>query len=148
MTEDTLLATIELRDVLKSIEMILKNYNGIKGNEKYVSYCLKKAEEIKPFDEKIRELFDSVFHENKSKRRGINVAELNNIITKCYKLLDDIDTASDMFKPVWCTFSFAVANLSKLRWLYVYLKDDKEKNSSITVGDNLYRIEERVGLYL
>ena len=54
-----------------------------------------------------------IFAVDLSQRKGINIAVLIRVIEKVFKLLDDIDTASDIFKPKWCKITQVVEKLQR-----------------------------------
>jgi hypothetical protein len=133
----------DLRGVLKTIENLLIDYPGVKGNENYVKYCLKKASAVNVLDEKLNELLESTYATDTSKRKGINVAILIKIIEAYFIALDDIDTAGDMFKPKYCKITSAVENLHRLRWLYCGISDETN-NETMMVNGDCYKKENRV----
>lgn len=137
----------ELRGTLQAIEDLLAGYAGIEGNENYVKYCRNKANEAHEVDATLKQLYDDTYNVDMGERKAINVAPLVKIIEKQFKLLDDIDTAGDMFKPKWCKFTSAVEQMHRLRWLVCYVeKDNKDENGVMTVNGNCYTKEERTAL--
>ncbi|HRG36922.1 MAG TPA: hypothetical protein PK289_00160 [Bacteroidia bacterium] len=137
----------ELRGTLQAIEDLLSGYAGIDGNENYVKYCRNKANQAHEDDDTLKQLYDDTYNVDMDKRKGINVAPLVKIIEKEFKLLDDIDTAGDMFKPKWCKFTKAVEQMHRLRWLVAYVEqDNKDENGVMTVNGNCYTKEERTAL--
>jgi len=137
----------ELRGTLQTIEDLLSNYTGIEGNENYVKYCRNKASDAHEDDAILNQLYDDTYNVDMEKRKGINIAPLIKIIEKQFKLLDDIDTAGDMFKPKWCKITKAVEQMHRLRWLVCYVEqDNKDENGVMILNGNCYIKEERVGL--
>ena len=143
-----LLATArELRGTLKTIEDLLDGYDGIEGNENYVKYCLNKAKQANKDDDTLKQLYDDTYNVDMAKRKAINVAPLYKIVEKHFKLLDDIDTAGDMFKPKWCKITSAVEQMHRLRWLVCFVEgDNKDENGLMNVNGNWFRKEERTVL--
>ena len=138
MEHDThkLLSTAkDLREPLKVIENLLEDYDGIEGNEFYVKYCLKKARQANVFDGKLKEYYNDMYNTDTMKRKEIDADTLYGILGRLFKLLDDIDTAGDMFKPKWCKYTKAVEALHKLRWLYCYIERyNGNENGLMTVN--------------
>lgn len=143
-----LLATArELRGILKTIEDLLDGYDGIEGNENYVKYCRNKAKQANEDDTTLKQLYDDTYNVDMAKRKAINVAPLYKIVEKQFKLLDDIDTAGDMFKPKWCKFTKALEQMHRLRWLVCFVEgDNKDENGLMNVNGNCFRKEERTVL--
>jgi len=140
-----LLATAkELRGTLKTIDNLLDGYDGIEGNENYVKYCRNKAQEGNEDDDILKQLYDATYNLDMNKRTGINIATLLHIVEKHFKLLDDIDTASDMFKPKWCRITSAVNQLQQLRWLVATFEGyNKDEEGIIIVNGNCFKREHR-----
>ncbi len=138
----------KLRDVLSSIEDILEGYDGIKGNTNYVKYCYKKAQEVHEIDDDLTKMLQDTYAVDLSQRKGINIAVLIRIIEKMFKLLDDIDTASDMFKPKWCKITQVVEKLQRLRWIYCAVENERNDNGEMTVNGECFRKEHRIILTL
>lgn len=144
---ELLSTAIELRGALQTIEDLLSDYTGIEGNENYVKYCRNKASDAHEDDVILNQLYDDTYNVDMEKRKGINIAPLIKIIEKQFKLLDDIDTAGDMFKPKWCKITSAVEQIHRLRWLLCYVdQDNEDENEVMTLNGNCYIKEKRVGL--
>ncbi len=133
----------KLRDVLLSIEGILEGYEGIEDNKSYVEYCFNKAKEVHIFDTVLIRMI-----EDTAEGRGVNVATLIHTVEGMFKLLDDIDTASDAFKPKWCKVTSVVDELQRLRWLYCTTYDTADESIEVTINGDLFRKESRVLLYV
>lgn len=139
----------ELMGVLGAIEGILENYEGIEGNKNYVKYCRNKSKESRNDEESLNQMLEDTYNSDMSKRKGINIATLIHIIERQFTLLDDIDTAGDMFKPKWCNITKVVEQLHRLRWVYCTLNLPCANSSdSISVNGEPYKIEHRVILNL
>ena len=137
----------ELRGTLQAIEDLLSGYAGIEGNENYVKYCRNKANEAHKDDADLKQLYDDTYNVDMTKRKAINVAPLYKIVERQFKLLDDIDTAGDMFKPKWCKFTKSVEQMHRLRWLVAYVEgDNKNDEGLIEVNGNCFKKEERTVL--
>ena len=54
-------------------------------------------------------------------------------------LLDDIDTASDMFKPKWCKYTQPVNQLQQLRWLYCTSETEKDKSGNMVINGECFK---------
>ncbi len=121
---ELLSAAMKLAETLKTIENLLEGYKGIEGNENYVKYCLNKAKQANDYN--VKQIYNDTYAYDISKRREASGEYLYEIIRGCFKLLDDIDTAGDMFKPKWCKFTSAVEELHRLRWLYCTTKEDDD----------------------
>ncbi len=134
----------KLRDVLCSIEDILEGYEGIEGNKNYVEYCYNKAKEAHAVDDDLVKMIEDTYAIDTTQRRGINIATLVRIIDKMFRLLDDIDTASDMFKPKWCKISKVVIELQKLRWLYCTVNTVRNKNGDMIINGEGFTKEKRI----
>ena len=136
--------THKLLDILKNLRGILTSIEKITNNDldnNYMRYCHKQATTIKDDDEVVNNLFDSVYNIDVTKRKGVNLSTINNLIIKYFGLLDDIDTAGDMFKPKQ-TFEFTLINqLHSLRWLYCVLE---HQEGLITLNGEPYVKEFRV----
>ena len=113
----------DLRGVLKTIENLLNNYNGIDGNRNYVRYCMNKSMMANDDDATLKMFYHHTYNMDMSKRKDIDLLVLSQITQKHFKLLGDIDTASDIFKPKWCTLTSAVNELHRLRWLHGNVND-------------------------
>ncbi len=146
--EQMLYSAKKMREILASIEGILDGYEGIEGNKSYVSYCLKKAKLANEDDSKLKQLYDDTFNADMSLRKGINIATLLHIIENYFKLLDDIDTASDMFKPTWCKITSVVSKLDSLRWLYCTVDSDRNEEGNMIINGDCFKREERIILSL
>lgn len=142
-----LYAVKKLRDVLLSIENILEGYEGIEGNKNYVKYCYNKAKEAHTIDDDLEKLIEDTYAVDMTQRKGINIAILIYIIEKMFKLLDDIDTASDIFKPKWCKITKVVGKLDQLRWIYCTIENEKNEGDMIINGE-CFKKEERINLSL
>jgi hypothetical protein len=140
--EQMLYSAKKMREILSSIEGILDGYEGIDGNKSYVSYCFKKAKLANEDDLVLGQLYDDTFNADISKRKGINIATLSRIIENYFKLLDDIDTASDIFKPTWCKITSVVSELHALRWLYCTVEDDEI--SGVVINGECFKKEDRI----
>ena len=138
----------QLRDVLSSIEDILEGYEGIDGNKNYVKYCYNKAKEAHTIDDELVKMIEDTYSVDVTQRRGINIHTLITIIEKQFKLLDDIDTASDMFKPKWCKITSVVSHLQQLRWIYCAIKTEKDENGNMIVNGECFKKEDRILLQL
>lgn len=138
----------KLRDVLSSIEDILEGYEGIEGNKNYVKYCLNKAKEAHKIDDDLVKMIEDTYAVDLTKRRGINIAVLIRVIETLFKLLDDIDTASDMFKPTWCKITSVVSHLQQLRWIYCSVESEKNDNGDMIINGECFKKEDRIVLSL
>ena len=134
----------KLRDLLDSIENILEGYEGIDGNKNYVKYCYKKASEAHGFDDELNKMIEDTYAVDLSQRKGINIANLFGIIKKEFMLLDDIDTASDMFKPKWCKYTQPVSQLQQLRWLYCTPETKKDESGNMVINGECFKKEDRI----
>lgn len=133
----------KLRDVLSSIEDILEGYEGVEGNKNYVKYCYNKAKEAHTIDDDLVKMIEDTYAVNLSQRKGINIATLVKIIETQFKLLDDIDTASDMFKPTWCKITSVVSHLQQLRWIYCTVESERGENGNMVVNGECFKKEDR-----
>jgi hypothetical protein len=138
----------KLRDVLSSIEDILEGYDGIDGNKNYVKYCLKKAKEAHKIDDDLVKMIEDTYAVDLTQRRGINIAVLIRIIETLFKLLDDIDTASDMFKPTWCKITSVISHLQQLRWIYCTVESERNENGDMVINGECFKKEDRIILSL
>ena len=138
----------KLRDLLDSIENILEGYDGIEGNKSYVKYCYKKAAEVHNIDDELNEMIERTYAVDLSQRKGINIARLISIIKTQFMLLDDIDTASDMFKPTWCKITSVVSHLQQLRWIYCSVESEKNDNGDMIINGECFKKEDRIILSL
>ncbi len=138
----------KLRDVLSSIEDILEGYEGIEGNKNYVKYCLNKAKEAHKIDDDLVKMIEDTYAVDLTQRRGINIAVLIRVIETLFKLLDDIDTASDMFKPTWCKITSVVSHLQQLRWIYCSVESEKNDNGDMIINGECFKKEDRIVLSL
>ena len=138
----------KLRDVLSSIEDILEGYDGIDGNKNYVKYCLNKAKEAHKIDDDLVKMIEDTYTVDLTQRRGINIAVLIRVIETLFKLLDDIDTASDMFKPTWCKVTSVVSHLQKLRWIYCAVESERNDNLDMIINGECFKKEDRIVLSL
>ena len=134
----------KLRDVLSSIEDILDGYDGIEGNKNYVKYCYNKAKEAHSVDDELVKMIEDTYHVDMAQRKGINIHALINIIEKQFKLLDDIDTASDMFKPKWCKITSVVSHLQQLRWIYCTVETERDENGDMIINGECFKKEDRI----
>jgi hypothetical protein len=134
----------KLRDVLSTIEDLLEGYEGIEGNKNYIKYCYNKAKEAHTVDDDLVKMIEDTYAVDISQRKGINIASLVHILKKQFKLLDDIDTASDMFKPTWCKISKAVSHLQQLRWIYCTVEDIRDDEGTMLVNGECFKKEDRV----
>lgn len=132
----------KLREVLLTIEGLLINYDGIEGNKNYVKYCLEKSIRVHLDDDFLDKILDDTFYADANKSHEINVSILLHIIEKQFKLLDDIDSASDIFKPTWCHITRAVDILQKTRWMYCTI----DVGNMIELNGEKYLKENRVVL--
>lgn len=146
--EQMLHSANKMRDVLSSIEDILEGYEGIDGNKNYVKYCLNKAKEAHKIDDDLVKMIEDTYHVDMTQRKGINIATLVNTIKFMFKLLDDIDTASDIFKPKWCKFTNVVSNLQQLRWIYCTVESERNENGNMIVNGESFKKEDRIILSL
>ncbi len=140
----------EMRKTLKVIEDLLDGYSGIKdnkNNKNYVKYCLEKAKQANEEDVTLKQMYDDTYNVDMAKRKEINTESLYKITEKYFKLLDDIDTAGDMFKPKWCKITSAVEQMHRLRWLVAYVEgDNKNKEGVMGVNGNCFKKDERTAL--
>jgi len=83
-----------------------------------------------------------------SQRKGINIATLSHTIEYMFKLLDDIDTASDIFKPKWCKFTKVISHLDQLRWVYCTIESERNENGDMIVNGECFKKEDRIVLSL
>lgn len=138
----------KLRDVLSSIEDILEGYDGIEGNKNYVKYCLNKAKEAHKIDDDLVKMIEDTYAVDLTQRRGINIAVLIRVIETLFKLLDDIDTASDMFKPTWCKITSVVSHLQQLRRIYCTVESERNENGDMIINGECFKKEDRIILSL
>jgi len=138
----------KMRDVLSSIEDLLEGYDGIEGNSNYVKYCYKKAQEAHEIDDDLNKMLEDTYAVDLSQRKGINIAVLIRVIEKMFKLLDDIDTASDMFKPKWCKITQVVEKLQRLRWIYCTVESERNDNGEMVINGECFKKEDRIILAL
>ena len=138
----------KLRDVLSSIEDILEGYEGIEGNKNYVKYCLNKAKEAHKIDDDLVKMIEDTYAVDLTQRRGINIAVLIRVIETLFKLLDDIDTASDMFKPKWCKITSVVSHLQQLRWIYCTVETERNENGDMIINGETFKKEDRILLQI
>jgi len=141
---EMLYAANKLRDVLSCIEDLLEGYEGIEGNKNYVKYCFRKAKEAHTIDDDLVKMIEDTYAIDTTQRRGINIAILNRIIEKMFRLLDDIDTASDMFKPKRCKVTKAVSELQGLRWRYCTVDTVKNENGDMVINGEGFTKENRI----
>lgn len=139
-------AAFELRGVLSTIENLLKDYN-VDGNGNYCSYCLSRAEKAKEDYQVLDGMYEDTYRVPFEKRKEIDVVALQNILVKYYRLLDDIDTASDIFKPKWCKITSAVAELQNLRFLYCSVAGRNTDESGL-MATNGSCVEEKVTIVI
>ncbi len=107
-----------LREVIRSIRSLLDEYEGIEGNKGYVSYCLNKTKRATINDLLLKQFLEDAYAVPITDRKPVDLFSLANMIIRQWTILDDIDTASDIFKPIWCNITTAVNLLQKHRWLY------------------------------
>ena len=138
----------KLRDILSSIEDILEGYDGIEGNKNYVKYCYNKAKEAHTIDDELVKMIEDTYHVDLTQRKGINIYTLITVIEKLFKLLDDIDTASDMFKPKWCKITKVVSHLDQLRWIYCTVESERNENGDMVINGECFKKEDRITLSL
>lgn len=143
-----LYSAYKLRDVLLSIEDILEGYGGIEGNKNYVKYCLNKAKEAHKIDDDLVKMTEDTYAVDLTQRRGINIAVLIRVIETLFKLLDGIDTASDMFKPTWCKITSVVSHLQQLRWIYCTVESERNENGDMIINGECFKKEDRIVLSL
>ena len=134
----------KLRDVLSSIEDILEGYEGIEGNKNYVKYCLNKAKEAHKIDDDLVKMIEDTYAVDLTQRRGINIAVLIQVIETLFKLLDDIDTASDMFKPTWCKITSVISHLQQLRWVYCTVESERNEKGNMVINGECFKKEDRI----
>ena len=137
-----------MRDGLSSIEDILEGYEGIEGNKNYVKYCLNKAKEAHKIDDDLVKMIEDTYAVDLTQRRGINIAVLIRVIETLFKLLDDIDTASDIFKPTWCKITSVVSHLQQLRWIYCVVESERNDNGDMIINGECFKKEDRIVLSL
>lgn len=138
----------QLRDVLSSIEDILEEYEGVEGNKNYVKYCYNKAKEAHSVDDELVKMIEDTYHVDITQRKGINIHTLITIIEKQFKLLDDIDTASDMFKPKWCKITNVVSHLQRLRWIYCTVETERDESGNMVINGECLKKEDRILLQI
>lgn len=138
----------KLRDVLSSIEDIFEGYEGIEGNKNYVRYCYNKAKEAHTIDDELVKMIEDTYNSDMSQRKGINIAVLIRILEFMFKLLDDIDTASDMFKPKWCKITSVVSHLQQLRWIYCTVETERNENGDMIINGETFKKEDRILLQI
>jgi len=138
----------KLRDVLSSIEDILEGYEGIEGNKNYVKYCYNKAKQAHDIDDDLVKMIEDTYAVDITKRKGINIATLLYTIKYMFKLLDDIDTASDMFKPKWCKITSVISHLQQLRWIYCTVETVRNENGNMIVNGENFKKDDRIILSL
>ena len=143
-----LYAAGKLRDILSSIEGILEGYEGVEGNKNYVKYCYNKAKEAHTVDDGLVKMIEDTYAVDTTQRRGVNMTTLIHTIQKMFKLLDDIDTASDVFKPKWCKITKVVSHLDQLRWVYCTVENIRNENGEMIINGESFKKEERVILSL
>ena len=84
--------------------------------------CIKNVyPEIKEFEEVLTNAYDV----DMNKRRVLDTVLIEKVIKSFFKILDDIDTAGDIFKPKWNNVTSAVEALHRLRWLYCTIIDNE-----------------------
>lgn len=142
--QQMLSSAIQLRELLSSIEGILEGYEGVSGNKNYVKYCYNKSKECHTIDDGLSGMVQDTYAVDLNMRRGINIATLVHYLEKMFKLLDDIDTASDIFKPKWCKITRVVSNLQQLRWTYCTVNKLTDGESILNMNGECYRKEDRV----
>ena len=142
--ESMLYAAKQMKGIILSIEELLEEYDGIEGNKNYVKYCYNKAKSVSDDGIILKQLYDDTYNSDISKREGINISTLINIIENYFKILDQIDTASDIFKPKWCKISRTVNNLQSLRWLYCTTKSTIGENNDMVINGECFKKEERI----
>lgn len=116
-------AAIEFQEILKTIEEL--SSLGEEDNGNYFTYCNNKSKIYEKYESVLEELYNDAYNQDVNKRRGINVFILNNIVENYFKALDDIDTASDMYKPVYTLNVKCIEYLHRLRWLYCYTNSNE-----------------------
>ena len=142
-----LTAAIELQSTLIVINDLLDGYKEIGVNKNYVKYCRDRAIKVSDDLDTLNQLRDDTYNSDVTKRKGINIAVLVRIVKRYFKLLDDIDTAGDMFKPEWCKYTSAVEQLHRNRWLFVSIEDkNKDDSGLMVVNGDCFKKEERVVL--
>lgn len=114
---------LEIADKLRfDIDLIYKLTNNYEGdNENYVKYCNNKCESANKLNLKLDEILTSV-----KNKKGINIKTLIDIIEGYITILDDIDTAGDMFKPKIDDLFKTIEFIHKLKWEYYYINDKNE----------------------
>jgi hypothetical protein len=93
-------------------------------------------------------MIEDTYAVDTTQRRGINIATLVHIIEKMFRLLDDIDTASDIFKPTWCKISKVVSELQGIRWRYCIVNTERNENGDMIVNGEGFTKENRIVLIL
>jgi len=139
-------AAKELSAVIVAIEKLLKHYKGVSGNENYIKYCFDAVSRFKTKHSILDQIIDDTYNVDMNKRKGINIAVLMRIINEQFKILDDIDTAGDMFKPKWCPISRVIEQLHRLRWLHCTVESNSDSEGEMVVNGVCYRPESRVVL--
>ena len=61
-----------------------------------------------------------------------------------FRLLDDIDTASDMFKPRWCKISKVVSELQGLRWRYCTVDTERNESGEMIINGEGFKKDNRI----
>jgi hypothetical protein len=118
-------AAMNLRGTITTIGNLLEGYEGIEGNKRYVAYCKVQIAGADIDEKKLLELYELTYNEDIQKRKEIDLDDLIRVIINLFDLLDKIDTAGDIFKPKWCTFTSAVEQMHRLRWLVASVENDK-----------------------
>ena len=125
---------------------MLDDYDGVEGNKNYVKYCRNKAMIANEDDSILVEMYSDTYNVDFNKRKEINLEILFNIIKKHFKLLDNINTASDIFKPKWCNITTAVNKIQKSRFMVATLENDFK--DTVFVNNVCFKREDRVILDL
>ena len=120
----------------------------IENNKNYVRYCYNKAKEAHTIDDELVKMIEDTYNPDMSQRKGINIAVLIRILEFMFKLLDDIDTASDMFKPTWCKITSVVSHLQQLRWIYCTVETERNENGDMIINGECFKKEDRIVLSL
>ena len=121
--DDTLSSLIKLRSLLKSVDNLLTVVNNSDTPDcfNYFAYCRNIAVKADKYDKLIQDVSASLYGSN---RRGVNIKLVNDAIEDCFTMLDEIDTASDMFNPVGHPFISIVMQLAESRTQYAYISHE------------------------
>jgi hypothetical protein len=112
---------LEIADKLRfDIDLIYKLTNNYSGdNENYIKYVKNKCETANNLNLKLDEILTSI-----KNKKGINIKTLIDIIEGYIVILDDIDTAADMFKPKIDDLFKTIEFIHKLKWEYYTINNN------------------------